>query len=159
MQMQFLKGLIKMSDTTLKIITTDPFYTCPENIQSDVISILSKIYPFQKIKLLNTDSVEFIDQGGNFESVSCNFCGRLLEIQDWKNLIDLAFETKFNKLNFVTKCCNKETSLNDINYNWPAGFARFVVSIHDAETELAEIEVTKLEELLKKDLRIIWARY
>ena len=148
-----------MSDTILKIIPTDPFYTCNENTQQDIISLLSKFYSRQQIELFNTDSVEFVDQGENFENVSCNLCGQILEIEDWQNLMDVAFKTKFIRLNFTTACCNKETSLNSLNYNLPAGFARFAICINNAGTEFGKNELSELKALLQNDIRIIWARY
>ena len=148
-----------MSDTILRIIPTDPFYTCNENIQRDVFSFLSKLYLQQQIKLLSTDYVEFVDQGQNFENVSCHLCEQLMDIEYWQNLMDHAFKTEFRHLNFTTACCNSKASLNDLNYNWPAGFARFLINITNAKTDLGVNEISELKALLKCDVRIIWAKY
>jgi transcription elongation factor Elf1 len=139
-----------MSDTILKIIPSDPFYTCKEKIQQDVISLLSKFYSREQIELSVTDSVEFIDQGENFENVSCNLCGQLLEIEDWQNLMDIAF---------ITTCCKKETSLNTLKYNSPAGFAKFTICLTNIKSEPRANELSELIALLQCEVRIIWAKY
>lgn len=148
-----------MSDTILKIISTDPFYTCKKNTEQDIVSLLSKLYPAQQIEIHNTEYVEFIDQGQNFENVACNLCGQLLEIEYWQHLIDIASSANFNHLNFVTTCCSKETSLNNLNYNSPAGFARFVITLTNIETEMGENEIIELKTLMQTDIRMIWAKY
>ena len=148
-----------MSATILKIIPTDPIYTCGEKTQQEIVSLLSKVFSRQQIELVSTEFVEFIDQGQNFENVSCNLCGQVLNIEVWQDLMDKAFKSNFSSLKFTTLCCNKETSLNDLNYNWPAGFAKFVISIADAQVELGVDELLGLKKLLQGDIRIIWTRY
>ncbi len=148
-----------MPDTILKIIPTDPAHSCNEETQQEIISLLSKFYSPQQIELINTDSIEFVDPGQNFESVSCHLCGQLLKIEDWQSLMGYAFEANFGSLNFTTSCCNKEVSLNDLNYNWPAGFARLIISVTDAQTELKGNKLLELKSLLQCDIRVIWTKY
>ncbi len=38
-----------------------------------------------------------------------------------------AHETAFGALGVTTPCCTSQTTLNDLVYDWPAGFARFVL--------------------------------
>jgi hypothetical protein len=60
----------------------------------------------------------------------------------------------------VTPCCGSRVSLNDLRYEWPAGFARLVLEAWNPNvTRLDEEEVSKLEEVLGAPLRIIWTRY
>ena len=148
-----------MSSTILKIISTNPFYV-PDNIKKDKAKdFLAELYKEKEIELYNTDLIAFIDQGENFDNVSCNLCGQEIDIEYWQNAMDEAFERKFIDLDFTTACCHKKTSLNDLNYKMTAGFAKFVIKIIDAENEIEKKNINNLEQILGTRLKIIWARY
>jgi len=148
-----------MSSTILNIISTSPSFE-PDNIMlARAKKLLVKFYRDEQIECITTDTIDFIDQGQNFESVSCNLCKQTFEIEDWQNAMDNAYEHQFTDLTFITPCCKKKTSLNDLTYKSPAGFAKFVVCISDAQNELEKSELEKLEEMLGTTLRLIWAHY
>lgn len=148
-----------MSSTVLKIIPTTPSYV-PDNIQQDKAKIfLTSLYKTEQIEFPSTDTIEFVDQGGNFDNVFCNLCGQNIEIEDWQNAMDNAYQNQFTELTFVTACCDKKTSLNDLIYHSPAGFAKFVMAILDAQSELSEKDFKKLQDILGTTLRNIWAHY
>ena len=148
-----------MSLSILKIISTNPSYA-PETIkQEKAKAFLAELYKNKEVKFYNTDLIEFIDQGGNFDNVSCNLCGQEIEIEHWQNAMDEAFERAFIDLDFITLCCHQKTSLNDLNYEMAAGFAKFVMTIIDAANEIEEKDINNLEEILETKLKIIWARY
>jgi len=148
-----------MSLTILKILSTNPSYV-PEKIKQDKAKVfLAELYKNNEVEFYNTDLIEFIDQGENFEKVSCNLCGQEIEIEDWQSAMDKAYENLFSDLDFTTLCCHKKTSLNDLTYNMTAGFAKFVITISDAENEIGEKGINNLEEILGTKLKIIWARY
>lgn len=73
--------------------------------------------------------------------------------------MDNAYENLFIDLTFSTPCCKKKTSLNDLNYKWPAGFSKFVVCISNAQNELTKSELIKLQDIFGTTLKIIWAHY
>ena len=120
---------------------------------------MTKLFNHEEIKFEITDSIKFIDQGANFEKVLCNFCGTDIETTAWQNAMDRAFENNFNNLSFTSPCCNKQTSLNDLNYIWPAGFAKFAINISDAQNEIDVNNLKDLQEFLGTPLRIIIAHY
>lgn len=145
--------------TVLKIISTNPSYV-PNKIQvNNAKYFLAKIYIKHQIEFITTDTIEFIDQGQNFDSVSCNLCRRNMEIEFWQNAMDEAYQKRFTDLTIVTPCCHKKTSLNDLNYHSAAGFAKFTMSISDAENELSEKDFKELQDILGVPLRNIWAHY
>jgi hypothetical protein len=148
-----------MSSTVLKIISTNPTYV-PDKIQQDRAKIfLTKLYKNEQIEFITTDSIEFVDQGENFDSVSCNLCGQNVEIEDWQNAMDKAYEKQFTDLEFITPCCHRKTSLNDLTYHSAAGFAKFIMTISDAQNEVKERDLNELQQILGTPLRIIWAHY
>lgn len=148
-----------MSANILKIISTNPSFVPDNNNQQNAGKYLSGLYTQDEIEFKITDVIEFIDQGSNFKSVSCNLCGTVIETIAWQNAMDSAFLKKFTDLLFTSPCCNKTTSLNDLNYISPAGFAKFVINISDAQNEFDLNNLKKLQEFLGTPLRIIYAHY
>lgn len=70
-----------MVSTVLKIIPTVPGYV-PSSIQHDKAkAFLQEIYKDNHIEFISVDTIEFVDQGENFESVSCNMCGSNVPIE------------------------------------------------------------------------------
>ncbi|HEY6504628.1 MAG TPA: hypothetical protein VIZ28_11685 [Chitinophagaceae bacterium] len=148
-----------MSSSFLRLISTDPLFIPTEVAQKNAKVFLSRRYNDNQIEIISNENVELIDQGSNFESVSCNLCGKVLDIEDWQNAIDVAYQTQFANLIFTTSCCKKDTSLNDLTYEQPAGFAKHVTSIAHPQQELTKDELEALQSILGTQLRIIWAHY
>jgi len=148
-----------MSSTFIKIISTDPSFFIDKSLQEKARMFLSKFFGKEQIEFINTDTIVFVDQGENFESVSCNLCKSLIETEAWQDAMDNAYKSEFKDLFFITPCCNKKTSLNNLDYNWQAGFAKSIISISEPQNGLAEKELKELEDILKTDLRNIWAHY
>lgn len=148
-----------MSDVVIKIIPTSPNYLPDSSSQNLAIVYLKARYPLADIQKEITDTTEFVDQGENFESVSCNLCGADIEIDFWQEKMDKAFESQFKDLTFTTKCCKKEGNLNELNYKTPAGFARFIIVIKNQGHEISEAELNEVEKLLHHKLRVITAVY
>ncbi|MDR2906205.1 MAG: hypothetical protein LBU73_09650 [Helicobacteraceae bacterium] len=148
-----------MSATILKIIPTNSTYAPEAILQDKAKTFLAKFYENKQIEIDTTDAIQFVDQGANFDSVFCNFCGESIEIKDWQNAMDKAYEKQFANLDFTTLCCNRKTSLNDLTYDMPAGFAKFQIKILEPIAEIEEKYLKELQQILGTTLRIIWARY
>jgi hypothetical protein len=73
--------------------------------------------------------------------------------------MEKADATHFTDLTIVTPCCKKQTSLNDLKYVTPAGFAKFVLSVNDPETEINETDLITLQKILGTPLKAIYAHY
>ena len=99
-----------MSSTILKIISTNPsYFPSKEKLENGRV-FLKNLYKDNQIEFTETDTIEFVDQGENFESVSCNSCGHAMEIKNWQNLMDEAQKNQFKDLSFHTSCCHKINS-------------------------------------------------
>ncbi len=148
-----------MSDTFLRIIPTTPSYVPNENYQRNAVTFLTQLFPGNQIEQEISETIQFIDQGANFESVACNLCGQQLEIEKWQDVMDNAFQNNFDDLKFTTPCCNQITSLNDLDYRMPAGFAKYFLSISNPQRELSRDEISNLKTILDTDIKIVWAHY
>jgi hypothetical protein len=104
------------------------------------------------------EHVEFVDCMGNFESVSCPLCGTLLDDDWWGQAMDAAYgEHGFVDLRVTVPCCGAATSLNDLMYHFPQGFARFVLSAFEPHvSDLEDWQIHELEEIIGCKLRKIW---
>lgn len=148
-----------MSDTILKIIPANPFFGPDDAQQGAARDLFATAFPEAEIELSCTPNVEFVDQGENFESVSCNLCGEQLDIDHWHEAMDAAYATQFDKLDFVTPCCSVTASLNALRYEWPAGFAKFQLSVQNPRSALSDQDLKHLEDVRGTALRVIWAHY
>ena len=73
--------------------------------------------------------------------------------------MDEAYQKQFTDLTFVTECCHKKTSLNDLTYHSAAGFAKFVITISDVQNQLSKNDFKELQQILGTLLRNIGAHY
>jgi hypothetical protein len=63
-------------------------------------------------------------------------------------------------LRVTTPCCGTRTSLNQIAYSWPAGFARYTLeALNPGVGSLPTHLVQRPEVTLGAPVRIIWAHY
>ncbi|HST03515.1 MAG TPA: hypothetical protein VLQ48_02130 [Chloroflexia bacterium] len=163
-----------MSIDIIKLIPSSPEYVPDALAQERAVAFLKSLLlpnpdPSSEITTEVTEHVEFIDQGTNFERIVCPFCEAELTIEWWHEVMDKAYEERFGDLSIAAPCCHIETSLNDLQYEWPAGFARFVLKLYEPFSidskgvyqmlELSEDMLEKLQDTLGSRLRIIWAHY
>lgn len=145
----------------LKIIPLNPEFEPTKEQQIEGITFLANSYAENEINSTVNKHVEFVDQGQNFESVSCDKCGKKLDIEIWQELMSSAFENRFQDLTFESTCCHKTTSLNTLIYDAPAGFSKYELTITNPEYDenLEDKLLTQLNEIFNTEMRLIWANY
>ena len=148
-----------MSDNILKLIPTQPEYVPDKDAQFAAQELLGRFVGSEhEVLAYTTQQVEFVDAGANFDSLSCPACGQLISGEWWSAAMSKANESAFTHLNVVTPCCQTQTSLNDLNYNWAQGFARFVLQVRNSGiATLDKFVLNQLETILGCKLRVIWA--
>jgi hypothetical protein len=149
-----------MSDSILKIIPADPYFIPAENAQQAALKMLLSWLP--NADIVNgtaSDEVNFVDPGLNLLRVICPACGHELDMMDWQGLMDVAFQLQFADLMVMMSCCGAVGSLNDLHYDWPAGFARFILESLNPNGDLDDAQFYELEQILGCALRKIWAQY
>jgi len=149
-----------VSTTILKLIPHAPDYLPIKTAQEKASTWLSSIFPdSSRIEVNSWDEVKFVDPGENFEHILCSFCNENLKLDWWHKVMDLACEDDFKNLEVQVPCCHSIVSLNELDYVWAAGFARFVLEIFEPNSTLSSESLSLLEQLLECRLRQIWARY
>ena len=92
------------------------------------MNVLIALVPDSDVVAKHSDEVQFFDPGENFERVLCPNCRADLT-DAWRLAMDRAWSTRFSNLRFKTPCCGSSSDLNQLVYEWPAGFARFVLEV------------------------------
>jgi hypothetical protein len=152
-----------MSLFVLKLIPTNPEYVPDESARQFAEDTLKSFFPTAlTIGTVVANEVQFVWSGESFEAVYCPDCGTRLDVEGWwVKVVDSAYNTgRFTDLNVTLPCCNRTTSLNDLDYRGPQGFARFELSGEDVDLwDINQHQVETLEQILGCRLRIIRAHY
>ncbi|HEU5375727.1 MAG TPA: hypothetical protein VFV38_09830 [Ktedonobacteraceae bacterium] len=150
-----------MSTNLLILIPTEPTYR-PESVGAKRAQALLHTYFSQtaEASVSLSEEVAFIATGGNLERVLCPCCQSVLDEQWWIAAMERAYnETRFADLIVALPCCGRVSSLNDLQYDWPTGFARFQLHVRDPSNEIDEATFQELERILACSLRKIWAHF
>lgn len=141
-----------MSDTVLKLIAPNPGWqpTAPQS--NAAVAFLSRLY--RDVSVHYFGEISFID-AGNWGGVCCPRCKADAEAW-WSDAMTLAATSQFQDLRVTTPCCATATTLNDLIYRPPAGFASFAIDIPDPGAPLPTHIHRKLEQLLGAEIREIW---
>ncbi len=147
-----------MSDNYLHLIPIDHNYVpSPERIQQ-ALELISSIWRDVVPEVSVTD-VKFVHSGTNLESISCPNCGAKLDFVWWGEAMNRAYSTDFHDLSIRTPCCGYRTNLNDLQYYWPAGFARFRISFLNPRQRIDDEMIRHLARILGGELRKVWAHF
>jgi hypothetical protein len=149
-----------MSDNYLRLIPVSPYYIPNATSSEEAQRLFTSFVPHaDEVRVSITNEIEFIDQGSNWEQVICPRCGSELGVRWWQEAMDTAYATKFTNLFVLMPCCHNECSLNDLRYEGPAGFARFVLEARNPNADLNEAQLHALAQKLGCALRKIWTHY
>jgi hypothetical protein len=150
-----------MSDTFLRIIPTDPVFVptfeAGEMARLKLIELLPAADEVEKIQFAE---IQFVDQGGNFERLLCPYCKADLT-QHMSKWFDAASQSRFTARKVSLPCCANSADLNDLDWQWPAGFATFMLEAKNPHLPgwLPEGAKKNLEAVLGCRLREIYAHY
>lgn len=149
-----------MSDNYLRLIPSSPVFIPDKNAIDKAVFLLEEDFPYpDMVRIAISDSPRFIDQGANWERVTCPCCNDNLDLEWWQNAMDRASISGFQNLSVKAPCCGVATTLNDLVYDWPAGFARFLIEISNPKEDINDARINQLETILGSPLRKIWAHY
>jgi hypothetical protein len=142
----YILEVLAMSDNYLRLIPIDPEYVPNRIVQETARERLAGFVPeADEVTVETSDEVRFIHQGANWERVTCPSCKQELEISQWQQLMDEAYTTRLSNLQVKMSCCGSICSLNDLKYEWPAGFARFVLEAANPNSDLTAEQPHALE--------------
>lgn len=150
-----------MSDSILRIIPSDPAFVPDADAQRSAASLVRDAFPrANDIGVRTEDVVTFVDAGANFDAIFCPQCAHELGQDWWAEAMDRAAERTFADLAVKLPCCDASSSLNDLRYEMPQGFARFVIDIlNPGVADIPASLTARLCEVLDCKVRFVWAHY
>jgi hypothetical protein len=144
----------------LRLIPDDPTFVPSTGAQQAAIQLLAGFLPNAlAISVQVHDEITFVDQGANFESVACPACGSHWTTEWWQMAMDHWYQSHDRNLLVTAPCCGARVSLHALQYEMPAGFARFVLEARDPADDLDTGQMTVIADILGCQLRRIWAHY
>ncbi len=149
-----------MSENYLKLIPNNPQFVPAEDAQIQVVNLLERLLPYaDERSVWVTSEIAFVDPGGNLNAVYCPNCGsELLASGWWQQAMDKAYANRFRDLSVQMPCCGTALSLDNLRYEWPAGFARSWIEIRNPGViELTARQIKKIEKAFGCPLRVIWS--
>jgi hypothetical protein len=104
--------------------------------------------------------VRFIDAGLKFEQVLCPFCNSELDQIWWGDAMNIAQRNAFENLAIKLPCCDAPSTLNNLTYKMPSGFARFLLQAREPKIGryLTVDKLQALESILGTPLKQIWSQ-
>ncbi len=148
-----------MSSTVLRYIPEDPDYVADAAATEAARALLQKALGAPAVALV-TERAGFVDPGANLDAIRCPACSDELDMDWWQGEMARAGERRFESLGVTVPCCGAETSLHDLDYEMPAGFARMVLEVHDPAGDPDQaVDLDALERALGCIVRRIDARY
>ncbi|MGW3098741.1 hypothetical protein ACWDCC_35470 [Streptomyces sp. NPDC001102] len=141
------------------MIPTDPYWQPGRDAAERASAALSRILPDDARRGLEAkwhDSVEVVWCGVNLKRILCPRCGAECDPGWWAEAVSQRCDEGFAALVVTVPCCEAETSLNDLVYDWPMGFARFRIEVlYPNRSWLADEELATLADALGHPLRQI----
>jgi hypothetical protein len=101
------------------------------------------------------NNIVFVDAGENGGRITCPLCKEQLSDEWWSQAMGAAWEIQFSILTSRTPCCGLIVSLNELEYEWKVGFARFVTRLRNPEKMLSDNDLAALEQIIGCKLRCI----
>ena len=150
-----------MSTDLMRLIPTDPEWVPDEVARRRTMRLLAELAPAAaEITERVHDEIVFVDAGSSTERVDCPACGTTLATEWWIERVSRAYERGFRDLAVRTPCCGTDTSLNDLRWVWPVGFARAVVTARDPDRGLlTAAELERVAHVLGHPVREVRASY
>jgi hypothetical protein len=149
-----------MSDAILRLISVDPFFVPAADRCQAARDQLAAFYSGKvEISAKVSPHIRFIDPGDNLSRVSCPNCKATLNREWWQAAMENAYHSNFVDMAIQLPCCGMSSTLNDLQYEWPAGFARFVLEARNPGSSPPQDELDSLSQVLGCPLRAIWAHY
>lgn len=161
-----------MSADYLRLVPNKPNFVPDKAAQTKAVGALQSLLPAgSDCEARDHGHVVFIDQGENLETVICPVCSQRLRLYDdpsastnlgwWYDTMDRIDDEKAE--NIVTKmpCCGRSAPLTSLQFDWPAAFARFELSILDPGIgeNLSRNELAQFEKMLGCELIQVRAHY
>lgn len=141
----------------IQLIPQDPRAVPAQDAANEAARLLRRYMPrAEDISVYASPAIRFFHPGENWTGVDCPACGKSADGW-WDEARTNAITTQI--LTAKAPCCGAEISLNDMDFDSPSGFARFVLEAANPRMDGLELnEINELEALLGLPLRQIYVQ-
>lgn len=146
-----------MSDYIVKIIPIDCTYSITNEQSNRILKFIKSKVKADDVKTFVYETPVFVDCGSNLKTISCPHCGKGLDFSWWGESMDTASEDNFKELSVIMPCCGKESTLNDLLYDFPCGFACIEFDIFNPSTNFDNKTLSIIMDLLGNPIRMVHA--
>ncbi|QDV04907.1 hypothetical protein Poly30_04010 [Planctomycetes bacterium Poly30] len=147
-----------MSSYEIRLIPEQPALVPGLSLRMQAIALARSTFPGTRdVTFKVADGIQLVDCGGNLDHIRCPECGADLQAA-WSTAMDAAYDgDRFQDLGWTTPCCDHGTTLHDLDYDFPMGFARATLAIADPCRPMPQGFPAKVAGVLGCDLRLIQA--
>ncbi|NHA70089.1 hypothetical protein [Phycicoccus flavus] len=155
-----------MSDNWIRVIPTSPSWQPEPEAAKSAVDYLSGLFagPDNAVDDVRAElhkDTALIDSGVNTASFTCAACSAVTGVEWVLDLVNERCED-LSDLDVHLPCCGAHARLNDLDYDWPMGFARFEIGVLNARRaryELDEAELHEVGRLVGHPVRQVLAHY
>ncbi len=145
-----------MSDNTTKIIPKEANQIPHPSKVRECVQMLSTLLSLEKTpKVTEFDTLIFHDCGQNFENIICPNCNSKIDFDSWHEWMGIFTENPITLKSFTLPCCNTICDLNNLIYEEPQGFSKFVIELYDSDFESVIDKLSVIQEKLDCEIRLI----
>lgn len=149
-----------MSDNYIHIIPEQAGFVPEEARRQEAVSYFREIGPkADEITASVTTNLQFIDCGQNFEEIRCPSCKAVVQLKWWQEWMNEDFSKKDGFILRQRKmpCCGARSTLHELAYDWPQGFARCDIrAMNPNFGKLSATHRTRFETILGCPVRAIY---
>jgi hypothetical protein len=146
-----------MSDNYIILIPESPTFVPAAAAQEKAAELFRKLTgTTSEIESETSQQIRFIDCGANFEKILCPKCLTEISIDWWQDWMSEEADADFPLRPTALPCCGAKYNLNELNYDWPQGFAIFSLqAMNPCLPDLTSEQIKQFENLLGCMLRKI----
>jgi hypothetical protein len=146
-----------MTSHFLMVTPVDPLLTPSRRRQDALVDVLRRLRPQTPDWKIESGPAPIFHFGpSSFENVFCPRCGADI-LEHWQIAMDVwCARADRRDLSTTTPCCGLETTLNELDYDMPQGFACFAVGMERGGPDLEPHELAEAEEAFGAPLRTFW---
>jgi hypothetical protein len=152
-----------MSEDVLSVIPTDPHWQ-PEGAaalraKALVTGLTGGLDPDTDVDIDVDwyDAPSVVDSAQNLQRIGCPRCRGSIDLEWWGDLIE-KHQDGFPSLEATVPCCGVAVALDQLDFDWPCGFARFEIAAWNPEIDwFGEEELAAVGQALGHPVRQIRA--
>ncbi|PKM04355.1 MAG: hypothetical protein CVV16_05290 [Gammaproteobacteria bacterium HGW-Gammaproteobacteria-6] len=141
-----------MSEHEIIILPRDPQWVPDAAVVAAAEPFMAGLFPdAEYVHVTCSEQVHYYDCGGNFEHIHCPACHTEISVPQWHALMDADYDPEHNSFamqNQALPCCGKMANLNQLQYAFEQGFARFAISMDNSVGAVEQAIKAEIEEFL-----------